>query len=107
MYLPEEAIRTSLTAMAAASRRTSITLSFRQPPNPAKPSDTFLDNKVEALGEPFISSFTEEAIAAVLQDCGFAAIEFLTPAKAIADYYTPQREDLPPPRHTTVLHAST
>ncbi len=106
MYLSEEAIGNSLSAMAGVSRRSSITFSFRQPPDPSVPADTFLDSKVEAMGEPFVSSFSEEAIAAALLKCGFGTADFLTPEKAAERYYRPLREDLPPPRRTTIVHAS-
>ena len=106
MYLPEDAIRDSLSAMAGASQRSSVTLTFRQPPDPSVPADIFLDSKVEAMGEPFVSSFTEEVMAARLSESGFGATDFLAPEKAAERYYTPQREDLPPPRRTTIVHAS-
>lgn len=106
MYLSEEAIRRSLDAMAAVSRRASVTLTFRQPPDPSVPSDKVLDDMVAGLGEPFVSSFTEEAIAAVLRECGFGKADFLTPQKAAERYYTPPREGLPAPRHSMIVHAS-
>lgn len=107
MYLSEEAITTSLKAMAALSARAAITLTFRQPPDPAMPSDVFLDNMVAAMGEPFVSCFTEDAMAAKLRECGFSSADFLIPEQATARYYTPPREGLPPPRRTTIVHAAT
>jgi hypothetical protein len=62
---------------------------------------------VAAMGEPFVSHFTEEAIAATLRQSGFAKVDFLTPEKAAEGYYTPPREGLPPPRRTTIVHAAT
>lgn len=106
MYLSEEAITRSLDAMATVSDRASVTLTFRQPPDPSVPSDKVLDEMVANLGEPFISCFTTDAIAAILQQRGFGTADFLTPEDAVARYYTPPREGLPAPRQTTVVHAS-
>ncbi len=107
MYLSEDAIANSLEAMAAVSRRASVTLTFRQPPDPAIPSEKKIDDMVAALGEPFVTSFTPEAVAATLRERGFGAADFLTPEKAAERYYTPPREDLPAPRRTTIVHAKT
>jgi methyltransferase (TIGR00027 family) len=106
MYLSEDAIRRSLDAMAAVAQRASVTLTFRQPPDPSVPSDKIIDDMVAGLGEPFVSSFTEAAITAILRERGFGTADFLTPGKATEHYYTPAREGLPAPRRTTIVHAA-
>jgi O-methyltransferase involved in polyketide biosynthesis len=106
MYLSEEAIARSLDAMAAVSQRASVTLTFRQPPDPSIPGDKVIDDMVAGLGEPFVSCFTQAAIATILRERGFGATEFLTPEAAVERYYTPPREGLPPPRHATIVHAT-
>jgi methyltransferase, putative, TIGR00027 family len=106
MYLPEDTIAQSLQAMASVSERASLTLTFRQPPDPAVPSDKAFDDMVAAMGEPFVSAFTPEAISAKLTEYGFTRQELLTPDLAREQYFTPVREDLPPPRRATILHAA-
>lgn len=106
MYLPEETIGQSLDAMAAVSRRASVTLTFRQPPDSSFPDEKSLSDLVASMGEPFISAFSTEAMAAKLIERGFAKLDFLTPEKAAERYFTPPRDGLPTPRRTTVVHAS-
>lgn len=106
MYLSEEAIGQSLVAMAQASMRASVTLTFRQPPDPSHPGEQKIDDMVAALGEPLISHFTCEAIAAKLKECGFNTIEFFDPETVAALYYTPPRDGLPAPRRTTIVFAA-
>jgi len=106
MYLPEETIGQSLDAMAAVSRRASVTLTFRQPPDPAFPDEKGISDLVASMGEPFISAFTTDAIATKLRERGFGKLDFLTPEKAEECYFTPPREGLPAPRRTTIVHAS-
>lgn len=107
MYLTEETISRALQDMAQASSRVSVTLTFRQPPDPSYPGEMQIDDMVAALGEPFVSTFTPEAMAQVLTERGFRSLDFLTPEKAAARYYTPLHEGLPAPRRTTILCAST
>ena len=65
-----------------------------------------LANTVSAVGEPFVSFFTPEEIEAKLRETGFSGIDFLTPEKAEALYFTPSRNDLPVPKLTSILCAS-
>jgi len=106
MYLSEEAIGQSLDAMAAVSERASVTFTFRQPPDPAVPSEEKIADLVAAAGEPFVSAFTPEAIAEKLIERGLCNLDFLTPEKALERYYTPARDDLAAPRRTTIVHAA-
>ncbi|GAA0549029.1 methyltransferase (TIGR00027 family) [Rhizomicrobium palustre] len=105
MYLTEADIDKSLEAMAKVSTRASITLTFRQPPDPSMPAEKEIADVVAAMGEPFISAFSEEAMAEKLKQKGFAQQNFLDPENAATRYYAEQR-DLPPPRRTTIVHAA-
>lgn len=107
MYLTEETIGRTLDAMAKASSRVSVALTFRQPPDPSHPGEKQIDDMVAALGEPFTSTFTPEAMGQLLQQRGFRHIHFLTPEKAAELYYTTPQDGLPPPRRTTIVCAST
>jgi methyltransferase (TIGR00027 family) len=105
MYLPEDAIGQSLDAMATVCDHPSVTLTFRQPPSPDSARDKVIGDFVAGMGEPFISAFTPEAIAAKLTERGFGEVDFLTPEKANDRYYSVCGEGLPLPRHTTIVHA--
>jgi len=105
MYLEEAAIDASLAAMASVSQRSSVTLSFKPPLDEAVPGEAKLAEFVAGLGEAYVSFFTPEAMAKKLAGHGFVQQAFLTPALARETYYTPN-PGLPPPRHTTIVHAA-
>ena len=94
MYLEEAAIDATLRAIAAFAPGSEVTLTFRQPLDAAS---SMLAAITSGLGEPFVSFFTPEEIEAKLRHTGFSGVDFLTPQKAEALYFTPSRNDLPVP----------
>jgi methyltransferase (TIGR00027 family) len=102
VYLEEAAIDTTLRSMTSFAPGTEVVLTFRQPSN--NPSS--LAARTAQVGEPFVSLFTPDQIAAKLQRAGFSAVEFLTPEKARVLYFTSARNDLEPPKRTSILSAS-
>ena len=104
MYLSEEAIAASLSAMAACGGHASVTLTFKVPEQ--SPGDDALSALVAAAGEAFVSTFTPDAMAETLAAHGFARREFLDPDQARALYYTPPGS-LPPPRRSGIVYAAT
>lgn len=105
MYLAEAAIDASLAAMAAVSDHAGVALTFKQPDD--GPGDKAMADFVAALGEAFVSFFTPDEMAAKLSAHGFLQQEFLTPERARADYFTPPRGDLPAPRRSGIVYATT
>jgi methyltransferase (TIGR00027 family) len=103
MYLEEAAINATLRAIAAFAPGSEVALTFRQP---LDENSSMLAARVSDLGEPFVTFFTPEEIEAKLRHTGFSDIDFLTPQKAEALYFTPSRNDLPKPGQTSILCAS-
>ncbi len=103
IYLEEVAIDATLRTIASFAPGSEVTLTFRQPLDPAS---SILADIVSKLGEPYVSFFTPDQIEAKLRDAGFSDIDFLTPERAEALYFTPSRNDLPAPTGTTILSAS-
>lgn len=58
-----------------------------------------------AVGEPFVSHFTPQEIAALLRGCGFQELEFLTPEQSAARYFAQRPPDLIAPRRTAIVAA--
>ena len=103
IYLEEVAIDATLRTIASFAPGSEVTLTFRQPLDPAS---SILADIVSKLGEPYVSFFTPDQIEAKLRDAGFSDIDFLTPERAEALYFTPSRNDCRRPRGTTILSAS-
>jgi methyltransferase (TIGR00027 family) len=106
MYLEESAVDDCLRAMAGAADRVGVCLTFKQPSDPANPWESDMAAFVANLGEKFISVFTPDEMAEKLARHGFAHHEFLTADSAREAYYMPPRADLPAPRHTTIVYAT-
>ncbi len=104
MYLEDAAIDATLRAIAAFAPGSEVALTFRQPL--ASETAATLAATVSGHGEPFVSFFTPDEIEAKLRLCGFRDVDFLTPEKAEALYFTPLRTDLPVPKKTSILCAS-
>jgi len=102
-YLEESAIDATLRAIAAFAPGSTVVLTFKQP---LEQTSSRLAARVSGVGEPFVSFFTPEEIAGKLRHAGFSGIDFLTPEKAQALYFTPPRSDLPLPKQTNVVCAS-
>lgn len=106
MYLDAAAVDATLSAMAGVSRRVGLTLSFKQPLQEHIERDVQMAKVVAGLGEPFLSLFTPEEMAARLTAHGFARQEFLTRERARTDYFTPPHPGIPAPHNTTIAWAS-
>ncbi len=102
-YLEKTATNATFRAIAAFGPGSEVALTFRQPFD--ETSSRFAA-AVSAFGEPFVSFFTPEEMEANLRHAGFSGIDFLTPEKAEALYFTPSRNDLPVPKPTSILCAS-
>lgn len=107
MYLPEAAIDAALAAMAAVSSKVHLCLTFKQPDDGRQGGEKAMADIVAAMGEAFVSLFTPKQMAAKLAAHGFAEQDFLDPERALAEYFTPPRPGLPPPRLTGIVHAQT
>jgi methyltransferase (TIGR00027 family) len=102
MYLEEDAIDAVLRTVAAFPAGSEIVLTFALPPGDA-PSP--FDERAANLGEPWVSYFTPETLAAKLLGVGFARVDFLSPAEAEARYFRPRPADLPVPQRTNIVAA--
>ncbi len=109
MYLNQEAIAAVLRTVAAHPAGSEIVLTFSQPPLPPEqdPGDNRagLTQRVAEVGEPFVSHFTPQEIAALLRACGFRELEFLTPEQSAARYFDQRPPDLKAPRRTAIVAA--
>ncbi len=103
MYLEEAVIDATLRAIAVFAPGSEVALTFRQP---LDETSSTLAAITSDLREPFVSFFTPEEIGAKLRHAGFSGIDFLTPEKAEALYFTPSRIDLPVLKRTNILCAS-
>jgi methyltransferase (TIGR00027 family) len=109
MYLCEAAIETVLLSIAAFPPGSEIVLTFLEPPDSrshaAQEALTKLAQRVDSVGEPFVSYFEPAAIEKKLCDAGFTKVEFLLPAEAEARYFNPRPKDLPIPQTTGIVCA--
>lgn len=105
MYLKEAAIGAALRSMASFPAGSEIVLTFLQPETTAATGLSPLAGRVTRVGEPFVSYFEPDAIAAKLIDAGFAEVEFLSPEQARARYFERRPPDLPPPRKCSIVCA--
>lgn len=102
MYISEDSIDSTLRSVAAFPAGSEIVLSFIPPRGD---SLSPFDERAAHLGEPWISFFTPETMAAKLRAADFATIEFLTPAVAVERYYLDRPRDLPYPIRTDIVSA--
>jgi methyltransferase (TIGR00027 family) len=103
MYLQQHAIDAVLRSVAAGSAGSEIVLTF-VPPSSAHPSP--LEQHVASLGEPWVSCFEPDEIAAKLLGVGFTRVEFLSAADATERYFSQRPMDLPvPTKHTHIVSA--
>ena len=103
MYLKEAAIDATLRVIAAFGHGSEVAMTFKRS---VDEHSSTLANRVSGVGEPFVSLFTPEEIETKLRQTGFSKIDFLTPKKIEALYFTPPRNDLPVPNGTGILCAS-
>jgi hypothetical protein len=91
-----------LWSVAAFPAGSEIALTFALPPD-TSPSP--FDERAARLGEPWVTYFAPDALAAKLHTAGFSSVEFLTPAVAEERYFRQRPRDLPPPRRTNIVSA--
>jgi methyltransferase (TIGR00027 family) len=102
MYLREDAIDAVLRSVSAFPADSEIVLTFARPPGG---SLSPFDRRAASVGEPWVSYFEPEALAAKLHGAGFSKVEFLSPAEAEARYFRQRPKDLPVPKRTNILNA--
>ncbi|MDA8141437.1 MAG: class I SAM-dependent methyltransferase [Desulfobacteraceae bacterium] len=100
MYLAEPAIDATLNCMARGPRGSEAVITFRQP----VPWRSRLAERVDELGEPFVSLFTPEQFNDKLLQAGFDRVEFLTQDLA-ARYLLARPDSLPPPKLASIASA--
>lgn len=110
MYLTEPAIDAVVATVAAFPAGSEIVLTFAQPGDPERgrgdagePPRPTLAERAAAVGEPWLSYFTPEALERKLRGAGFRSVEFLTPEVARADYL--RDSALPAPRRSAIVSA--
>jgi O-methyltransferase involved in polyketide biosynthesis len=102
MYLKEEAIDAVLRSVAAFPAGSEIVLTFALPPGD---SPSPFDQRAASLGEPWVTYFEPDTLAAKLRDAGFSKVEVLSPAEAEARYFRQRPADLPIPTRTNIVCA--
>jgi methyltransferase (TIGR00027 family) len=103
-YLNEAAIDQVLGVIAGGPPGTEVVLTFA-PVDGATQETAMVEQMAAALGEMFRSHFSAEGLEAKLRAFGFVDVSFLTPEIAAARYYSGRRDDLPPPRRTSIVRA--
>lgn len=99
VYLTREAVMTTLTAVAALAPGTEIVFDYGQDrddrPLMAKVAHATWKAGLAAMGEPIISYFEPEALAADLRSMGFSELEDLTASEVKARYFADHLLGLP------------
>lgn len=107
MYLEEAAIDRVLRSAALFPAESEIVLTFA--PSPAGGGGSHaaspIARRAADSGEPWLSYFTPEEIAAKLRDAGFSKVFFLTPAEAQKRYFSERPHDLPMLKRTNLVSA--
>jgi len=103
-YLNEAAIDEVLRVIAGGGPRTEVVLTFA-PVEGATPGTSMVEQMAAAVGEVFRSHFTTDGLDAKLRAFGFSEVSFLTPELSAARYFAGRRDDLPPPRRTSIVRA--
>jgi methyltransferase (TIGR00027 family) len=106
MYLTEPAIDAVLATVATFPPGSEIVLTFAQPGGAEHPGRPTLAERAAAVGEPWLSYFTPEALEWKLREAGFRDVEFLTPEMAAATYFHGAPRALAPPRRTSIVSAA-
>jgi methyltransferase (TIGR00027 family) len=108
MYLPGAAVAATLRDIAGCARGSELVLTFAARESPGSEAQALLSGMAQRAaegGEPWLSYFQPEEMEALLRDCGFGRIDFLTPEQARARYFDTRPADLPPPRRGTIVGA--
>lgn len=110
MYLEIPAIQATLRDMASFAPGSQAVVTYRE--HAGAQADTAgktgtLADRVAQVGEAFVTCLNMTEMDALLESCGFDHREFLTPEQAEKRYFTPPRPDLPAPRGTSIVWATT
>jgi methyltransferase (TIGR00027 family) len=103
MYLTRDAIDAVLATVAGFPAGSTLVLTFAQPRDGADPDPIALG--AARAGEPWLSYFTPDELAAVLRGHGFADVRFLARDEAFRRYYATRRDGLLPPRRVSLCTA--
>jgi methyltransferase (TIGR00027 family) len=106
MYLTEPAIDAVLATVASFPAGSEIVLTFAQPRGAEHAGRPTLAERAAAVGEPWLSYFTPDALERKLRAMGFRTVEFLTPEMAAATYFRGNPGALTPPRRTSIASAT-
>ena len=108
MYLDEAAIDATLAAVAAFPAGSELVLTYLPPPE-RWPADAgaaaSLAERVNRVGEPFVSYFEPGALESKLRAAGFVSVAFLGRDEAARLYFSGRPADLPVPRDTHIVAA--
>ena len=105
MYLREEAVDALLQSVARFPAGSEIVLTYAPPPRDPSGPQSPLALRAASVGEPWLSYFDGETLAAKLRDFGFSKVEQLSPAEAEERYFRPYPADLPVPRRMHIISA--
>ena len=107
MYLTENAVTDVLRVVAGFPRGSEIVFTFAR-----KASDGAIDEGsarlaelAAAAGEPWITYFDPNEMPSRLHALGFSAVELLDPEDAAKRYFSARKDNLPPPRHSSIVSA--
>ncbi len=104
MYLTEAAVGELFGFLGGFPTSSEVVLSFSPPRAPLeRPSPT--EERVAAVGEPFQTRLSEDALAAALQRAGFHGVVFPTSEEIGARYLQARTDGLQPPRRRTLARA--
>jgi methyltransferase (TIGR00027 family) len=110
VYLTEAAVDALFLMVAEFPRSSEIVFTFTQPHSTDTDPSTRvgaekLAAQAAAVGEPWQSYFTVDALTAKLAEFGFEDIYFLTPDKSQREYFADRTDGLPIPRRTSIASA--
>jgi methyltransferase (TIGR00027 family) len=106
MYLTQDAIDAVLRSVAAFAEGSEIVLTFAQPPqSTADNSASYYAERAASIGEPWVSYFEPDALAAKLRGAGFSTVGFLAPAETDKRYFRQRPADLPLPKRSAIAYA--
>ncbi|AHG93362.1 methyltransferase (plasmid) [Gemmatirosa kalamazoonensis] len=106
MYLTREAIHATLRTVRSFASGSEIVLTFAQPNPDATSGADRLAGGAAAVGEPWISYFTPEDVAAMLRSLGFSGARFLSREEAAHRYYAGRADGLSAPRRVSIVSAT-
>jgi len=104
MYLSEPAIDATLATVLSFTRGSEIVFTFATRARADEPGVSRLAEMAAAVGEPWISYFEPEEIAAKLAGAGFSDVYLLAPDQARARYFE-RGDGLPLPARTSIASA--